>query len=100
MNTVFTTQDLADLYEDSRGPYARRLPSEVKAAFFRCMLQIEGARDERDLRTFKGRRFEKVPSECDGCYSMRLNDQWRIVFTIETVDGEKTVVIRDVKDYH
>lgn len=100
MNLSFANQDLADFASSETGPYAKKLPPQVKDRFFECMTRLIHASDERAVREYKGMRMEKVPSECEGCYSVRLNDQWRVVFTLERLDDEPTVVVRDVKDYH
>ena len=57
---------------------------------------IRTAKDERDLRTFKGRRFEKLQGDLDGYYSMRLNNQFRLIFSIQ--DDE--MLIDSIQDYH
>jgi proteic killer suppression protein len=64
------------------------------------MQLIEAATDQRDLRALKGARFEALQGNRQGEYSIRLNDQWRLVLRFEESDSVTIVVIRGVEDYH
>ena len=46
--------------------------------------RIKAAVDQRDLSALKGNRFEKLKGDRAGTYSIRINDQWRIAFRIES----------------
>lgn len=98
----FSNRDLERLYVNEDGPYRKKLPPQMIDRFFECCADITAARDEQDLRSLKSRRYEKVPRECEGCYSMRLNDQFRIIVVpYRDVDsGEAAMEVRDVLDYH
>ncbi len=49
-----------------------------------------------DLRSPPGNRLEALRGRLDGCYSIRINDQWRVVFEW-TAEGPSRV---RVTDYH
>lgn len=49
-----------------------------------------------DLRVPPGNRLERLSGDLEGLYSIRVNDQWRIVFAWE--QGHATDV--EVLDYH
>jgi proteic killer suppression protein len=49
-----------------------------------------------DLRSPPGNRLETLKGRLDGSYSIRINDQWRVVFEW-TADGPSRV---RVTDYH
>jgi proteic killer suppression protein len=100
MNVDVSNKDLLKLYTEESGSYKRSLPPVVIDRFFETMGQICAADDERTLRTLKGRRLEKVPSECEDCYSMRLNDQYRLILRLKHVEGVPCAEIIDVRDYH
>ena len=76
------------------------LASAVVAAFRKRMQYIRAAVDERDFRAMKSLHFEKLRGDREGQYSMRLNDQWRLIVTLEGEAPEKVVVIVEVVDYH
>ena len=54
------------------------------------------AADLRDLRTPPGNRLEKLKGEWEDFYSIRINDQWRLVFRWS--DGQAYEV--RITDYH
>ena len=49
-----------------------------------------------DLRSPPGNRLEALKGRLDGRYSIRINDQWRVVFEW-TAEGPSRVI---VTDYH
>jgi len=63
---------------DSKG--VRRLPSDVKQKTLNKLDVLNGAHDLLDLRSPPGTRLEALKGGHSGCYSIRVNDQWRIIF--------------------
>jgi toxin HigB-1 len=57
---------------------------------------LDYARDLRDLLAPPGNRLEALRGEWAGFHSIRINDQWRIVFRW-TDQGPEDV---DIVDYH
>ncbi len=74
-------------------------PAIVKA-FRKRMQFIRSAIDERDFRSMRSLNFEKLKGERSHQYSMRLNDQWRLVVELHGEAPNKTVVIVSIEDYH
>lgn len=64
------------------------------------MQMIRGARDERDFYALKSLHFEKLKGDREGQYSIRLNQQWRLILEIEKRSNSSTVVIVSIVDYH
>lgn len=66
------------------------------------MAVIVAASHENDLRAMKSLHFEKLKGRrgVRGEYSLRLNKQYRLTFTIETDDQGKLLHILDIEDYH
>ncbi len=62
--------------------------------------QVRAALDERDLYALKGLRVEKLKGGRSHQHSMRLNDQWRLIFELEGKGKEKVVHIVGIEDYH
>ena len=60
------------------------------------LLIINAAACENDLRIPPGNRFEKLIGDKKGMCSIRINDQWRIVFKWN--DGNASDVA--ITDYH
>ncbi|WP_211461033.1 type II toxin-antitoxin system RelE/ParE family toxin [Collimonas silvisoli] len=68
---------------------------------YRKRLQlIRAAADERAFYALKSLHFEKLKGDRAGQYSMRLNDQWRLIIELVTDSNGKTVVVIDIADYH
>lgn len=76
------------------------LPFAVIKSARNRLLQMEEADDERTLRNLKSLNFKKLNGKREGQRSIRVNDQYRIVF--ELVDGERPPVIRvlEIDDTH
>jgi len=73
---------------------------QVVEAFARAVAIIDAARDERDLYTQKGMRFEKLKGARKGQRSIRLNQQWRLILSIERDNEGALVWIVEIVDYH
>ncbi len=100
MNFRFEQKDTLRLFLNDDGPMKKALPPEVTQRFFAAMDNVLAADDERDLRRVPGYHFEKVPSEGEGCYSIRLGKQFRLIFRLHDEAGEQTLEVVDVRDYH
>ena len=57
---------------------------------------LDYANELRDLASPPGNRLEALKGRLDGYHSIRINDQWRVVFRW-TANGPSNV---DVSDYH
>jgi proteic killer suppression protein len=97
MRFSFTTNDLAELYQS--GMSTKLHPNIVKA-FRRAVDIIASAPDERALRGIKSLHMEKLRGNREGQYSIRLNDQYRLVFSIESDGHGNFLLIIEMVDYH
>jgi toxin HigB-1 len=61
---------------------------------------IRAAASERDLYAYRAARFEKLSGKRQHQYSMRLNDQYRLVVELEGSSPNKVVTVIDIEDYH
>ncbi len=98
MDVRFHDPNLGRLEVDPR--YTGGWPLAIVKAYRKRLNFIRQARDERDLRAWKSLRLEKLKGDRQHQYSMRLNDQWRLVVELEGGDPDKTVVIFAIEDYH
>ena len=98
MDARFKDADL-DRLETDAGFDAGRPPAIVKK-FRQRMQQIRAAQDERDLFSQSSLRWEKLKGNRSHQYSIRLNDQWRLIFEMEGKGSTKTIVIVAIEDYH
>lgn len=72
--------------------------NNVKKIVRRKLLAMDAAVSVADLKSPPGNKLEALKGSWSGYYSIRINDQWRVVFRWETkADGPTEV---DVVDYH
>ena len=98
MEVVFRDKHL-DLLEIDVSFDAGYPPGIIKS-FRRRMQQIRAARDERDFMNLTSLRFEKLKGNRSHQYSMRLNDQWRLIMEFEKEGPARAVIIIGIEDYH
>lgn len=98
MKVRFADDDLDRMETDPQWE-GKKLPADVKA-FRKRMQMIRAAADERDFYAMKGLHFEKMKGDRQHQYSMRLNDQWRLILEFEGHGAEKVVVVCGIEDYH
>ena len=99
MEVRFDDDDDLDQLETDPAFTGGRPPAVVKA-FRKVMQFIRAAADERDFFAMKSLRFEKLKGARDHQRSVRLNDQWRLVFEFEGKGQTKVVVVKGIEDYH
>jgi proteic killer suppression protein len=99
MRLGFGDDELRRLYEEP-DLHAPRYGTDLVKAIRKKIGIIVAAANEQDLRSMKSLHFEKLVGDRAGQHSMRLNDQWRLVFRLETDDDGRVVVILEVVDYH
>ena len=96
MIVSFGDKATAALYHGERGKAARKFPADVAGAAIRKLDALNSAVELRDLRSPPGNRLEALRGALVGHYSIRVNDQWRVVFRWLEGDAHNVTVI----DYH
>ena len=76
------------------------LPVAVIKAARRKLVQLESAVDERDLRNWKSLNYKKLQGDRDGKRTVRVNDQYRIVFTLLDTERPPVINILAICDTH
>jgi len=61
---------------------------------------IRQAVDERDLRNWRSLHYEKLQGDRSGQRSIRLNKQFRMVFTLDSECKPPRVTVLSIEDYH
>jgi proteic killer suppression protein len=77
-----------------------KLPVAVIKSARRKLTVLRAAPDERALRNWKSLHYEKLKGGKAGERSIRLNDQYRMVFTLNEEANPPTVIITAIEDYH
>ena len=78
------------------GQFVKRLPPTILRVGLRKLLIIDAAEALEDLRSPPGNRLEKLSGNFEGYYSIRINNQWRIVFQWKEERAEEVKIV----DYH
>ena len=73
-------------------------PPGVARAFRKRLQLIRNSAEERDLRAMKSNHFEKLKGDRGHQYSVRLNDQYRLVFELADQGSRRVIVIRGIED--
>lgn len=78
------------------GVRSSKLPPEIQNIGRRKLRMINNSIDLNDLRIPPSNRLEKLSGNLKGYYSIRINDQWRIVFIWEAGHALEVKLV----DYH
>ncbi len=76
--------------------YVKKFPSIIIRSAYRKLLIIDAASCIDDLRIPPGNRLEKLTGNLSKFYSIRVNNQWRIIFKWRQNDAYEVQLI----DYH
>lgn len=98
MDIQFLDSRLALIETDQAGQ--TRLPVGVIKSARRKLVVLRAAIDERSLRNWKSLNYEKLQGDRDGQRSIRLNDQYRMYFTIDERTKPWTIKILNIEDGH
>ena len=80
MEVTFDDQSLDRLETDAS--FSAGFGDAIVKAYRRRMQQIRAASDERTFYARRSLNFEKLKGDRAGQYSMRLNDQWRLIVVL------------------
>ncbi len=78
------------------GTRVKRLPNEIQNIGRRKLRMLNNSIDLADLRIPPSNRLEKLSGKLKNFYSIRLNDQWRIIFIWKSNNAFSVEII----DYH
>jgi len=92
----FKSKSARDIYDGINSKDARKIPKELHDKTRRLFDQINAVPSVTILRKPPSNRLEKLSGKFKGRWSLRVNDQWRIVFCWQ----ENNAFDVDVEDYH
>ncbi|MDD5093068.1 MAG: type II toxin-antitoxin system RelE/ParE family toxin [Dehalococcoidia bacterium] len=85
-----------DLYHGRSTNRVRRFPPEIRIMAVRKLDILNAAHRLEDLREPPGNRLETLRGDLLGYHSIRVNDQWRIIFQWENNNAYAV----SLTDYH
>jgi len=78
------------------GVRSSKIPPEIQKIGRRKLRMINNSIDLNDLRIPPSNRLEKLSGNLKDFYSIRINDQWRIIFRWQAGQANEVEII----DYH
>jgi len=93
MIASFGSKDTEAIWNGER---VASLPPEIQNVGRRKLRMINNSQSIVDMRVPPGNRLEKLTGNLEDYYSIRINDQWRIIF--EWSQGNASKV--RITDYH
>ena len=78
------------------GERVKKLPNEIQQIGRRKLRMLNNSVDLVDLRIPPSNRLEKLSGNMKRFYSIRINDQWRIIFTWNSGNAAEVEIV----DYH
>lgn len=76
------------------------LPIGVIKSARRKLVVLDAAPDERTLRNWKSLNYKKLSGNRSGQRSIRLNDQYRMVFLLDESQQPPVITILEIGDIH
>jgi toxin HigB-1 len=77
--------------------FSKKLPHDIQRVALRKLIMIDNAGCLEDLRVPPANRLEALHGDREGQYSIRINDQYRICFSLE---GKNEFLSVEIVDYH
>lgn len=93
MIASFADRDTETLFRLGK---VRRIDQIIQRVAIRKLLMLHAANTLDDLRWPPGNRLEALKENYSGHHSIRVNDQWRIVFVWKNAAAHKVEIV----DYH
>lgn len=76
----FRDKTTEDIFHNVASKAARKFPQSLHAVAFRKLDQLDTAAFLEDLACPPGNHLEALKGNLQGFHSIRINDQWRIIF--------------------
>lgn len=92
----FKSQPTQDIYDGINSKEARKIPLTAWKVAQRKLDMINAALNISDLKVPPGNRLEPLKGNLEGLHSVRINDQYRIIFRFKDCNAYDV----EITDYH
>ena len=89
----FGSKDTENIWQGNR---VKKIPMEIQKIGRRKLRMLNNSQNIADLRIPPSNRLERIKGKKKDYYSIRINDQWRIVFKWQNDHAHEVEII----DYH
>ncbi|MCE5332860.1 MAG: type II toxin-antitoxin system RelE/ParE family toxin [Bacteroidales bacterium] len=96
MNSMIISFGSKDTQKIWEGERVKRYTDEIQEIGRRKLRMLNNSQSILDLKIPPSNRLEKLSGKMSGFYSIRINDQWRIIFKWENNHALEVEII----DYH
>ncbi|WP_339700908.1 type II toxin-antitoxin system RelE/ParE family toxin [uncultured Marixanthomonas sp.] len=79
-----------------KGIRVKKMPVKIQNVGRRKLRMLNNSQDISDLRIPPSNRLEKLTGKLKGYYSIRINNQWRVMFIWNNGNASEVEII----DYH
>ena len=93
MIASFGSKETKKIWEGER---VRRFPTELQEIARRKLRMLNNSQNLTDLQVPPSNRLEKLKRNLKDYYSIRINDQWRIIFKWDKGNASDVAML----DYH
>lgn len=80
-----------------QGYFSKKLPSDIQKIILRKLIMLNSSNCINDLRTPPSNHLEQLSGNLKGKWSIRINNQYRIIFRLE---NESDYYDIEIADYH
>ena len=98
MIVTFDKDYLRELYETGKGDKKHRFQPDIIKRYRKGIDLIKSANKVEDLFLLPSLRYEVLKGDKAGISSIRVNDQYRIEFTVSEEENETIVYICNILD--
>jgi proteic killer suppression protein len=96
MITSFGDKVTEDIYNGIKSKKANKFPKNFLGVTWRKLDMINSAHSIQDLSVPPGNKLKLLKGKMAGFYSIRINDQYRIIFQMKGSSSKKVRIV----DYH
>ena len=93
MIVLFGSKETENIWN---GEIVKKLPPEIQQIGRRKLRMLNNSQSIVDLRIPPSNQLEKLSGNLKDFYSIRINDQWRIIFKWENNQAKEVEIV----DYH
>ena len=93
MIKTFKCKETEQIYKQQ---FSKKLPPNIQKIALRKLIMIDNAENIQDLKVPPSNHLEKLSGDRTGQYSIRINDQYRICFTMDNNNMYDVEIV----DYH
>ena len=99
MVVTFNEEYLENLYTKGQtGLKKLRFQPQIVRGYQKVIKILINAGKKEDLFPFKSLHFEALHNDKDGLFSVRVNDQYRVEFTLTEIENEQVITVCNIME--